>query len=153
MTPEPDGMETVTEAEYRALLHDARDFVAALARDDPRAHSVGPGCRPLDAHDLELFERQRAIVIDLWNTVPGLLRAGNAELVRSRLLEMIGEQGYPLTDVRNDWDELTPVSSAALDGFGRNLQDLDPKLYTADDSQIGPLLQRLAPDLTPVTPP
>lgn len=147
---------TVTLGEYRDLLADARAMVVALCDADVTARPI-PVCNPpLQTSEVEVFDRWRTKAVTNWNVIGSYLQACDPDRLRAGLYILHGDLGYPLTDVRSDWEELAPQWSAALTRFSDHLQRLQHKTGVfdrpVDHDRVAAFLPALATEFRPVSP-
>ena len=137
----------VTLEEYRALLADARAMVVALCAADVTSRPVAVGNPPLDDRDIEVFDRWRRQAVTNWNLIGAYLRAADPDRLRAGLYILHGDLGYPLTDVRSDWQELAPQWSVALTTFVDHLRRLEYKTAVYDRPAAGDEVAAFLPTL------
>jgi hypothetical protein len=149
-----DGV--VTLEEYRGLLRDARAMVVALRDADVTHRPVPSGNPPLRASEIEVFDRWRHKAIENWNVIETYLQAGDAVMVRHGLNVLQEDMGYPLSDVRSDWELLAPEWASALTTFHDHLHRLQSKTAVYDRpaarDEVAAFLPTLAAEFRPVPP-
>lgn len=151
---EKDGRpmtEILSAADYRRLLEAARAAVAAL---DEMARPPATGADPLSPSERAVVRRQAQIVVDCWNTLVPALHAGDPVAVAFQLGRISTEQGYPLSDLRGDWSEISPAFAHAEAVFGEQFRRLQNNLRVANREderhRLAELLASLADEFPPL---